>query len=168
MLWSRMGLLNQIEAKTLGSAQSNLKAARADAAFAIPATVSVACGSADFAQRLPESSSDQVNALQQLEIASLSAPQSPPALRAIRPRPRNVAGADSAAEAATLADVVITPAMIEAPRGQPLPAAARAVGVSATSFKRACRQLGIRRWGYRRGPGRRRGGQGASDSPPLA
>ena len=51
---------------------------------------------------------------------------------------------------------MITSAMIEALRGQPLPAAARAVGVSATTFKRACRRLGIRRWGFRRGPGRRR------------
>ena len=151
-------MLGRVEAETLGTAQSNLKAARADCAFAIPAVVPVA-RTADFAQRLSDKCSDQVNALQQLEIAPLSPSQSPAALPAIRPRPRNVAGAKSTAEAATLADVVITSAMIKALMGKPLPAAARAVGVSATSFKRACRQLGIRRWGYRRGPGRRRGGQ---------
>ena len=70
---------------------------------------------------------------------------------AARMRPKNVAGADGTAGAATLADVVITSSMIEALRGQPLPAAARAVGVSATSFKRACRRLGLRRWGIRWG-----------------
>ena len=152
MLWSRMGLLGRVEAETLGSAH-------ADCAFAIPAVVPVARSPADFAQRFSDKCSDQVNALQQLEIAPLSPSQSPAALPAIRPRPRNVAGAKSTAEAATLADVVITSAMIKALMGKPLPAAARAVGVSATSFKRACRQLGIRRWGYRRGPGRHRGGQ---------
>ena len=159
ILCSRMGLFGRVEAETLGSAQSNPKAARADVAFAISAVVPVALSPADFSQRHSDRYSDQVNALQQLEIASLSGSQTPTALHAIRPRPRIIAGADSKAEAATLADVVITSAMIEALRGQPLPAAARAVGVSATSFKRACRQLGIRRWGFRRGPGRRRCGQ---------
>ena len=157
----RMGLLSHIEAVSLGSAQRNQKAACVDAALTIP----TAGGPADCVQRLSDKCSDQVNALQQLK--SLTALQSPTALPAIRLRPGNVTGADGTAEAATNADVVITSAMIEALRGQPLPAAARAVGVSATTFKRACRRLGIRRWGFRRGPGRRRGGQGTSDSPPL-
>ena len=50
--------------------------------------------------------------------------------------------------------VVLTHDLLRALRGQPLPLAARAVGVSATSFKRACRKLGIDRWEYTRGPGR--------------
>ena len=56
---------------------------------------------------------------------------------------------------------ILTPAILAALQGQPLPAAARAVGMSATAFKRACRRLGIRRWGFRRGPGRRRLGGGS-------
>ena len=36
----------------------------------------------------------------------------------------------------------------------PLPLAARAVGLSATAFKRACRRLGVQRWAYTRGPAR--------------
>ena len=56
---------------------------------------------------------------------------------------------------------VLTPAILAALQGQPLPAAARAVGMSATAFKRACRQLGVRRWGFRRWPGRRRLGGGS-------
>ena len=56
---------------------------------------------------------------------------------------------------------VLTPAILAALQGQPLPAAARAVGMSVTAFKRACRRLGIRRWGFRRGPGRRRLGGGS-------
>ena len=54
------------------------------------------------------------------------------------------------------AATVLTPAILAALQGQPLPAAARSVGMSATAFKRACRRLGTRRWGFRRGPGRRR------------
>ena len=54
------------------------------------------------------------------------------------------------------AATVLTPTILSALQGQPLPAAARSVGMSATAFKRACRRLGIRRWGFRRGPGRRR------------
>ena len=56
---------------------------------------------------------------------------------------------------------VLTPAILAALQGQPLPAAARAVGMSVTAFKRACRRLGVRRWGFRRGPGRRRLGGGS-------
>ena len=54
------------------------------------------------------------------------------------------------------AATVLTPTILAALQGQPLPAAARSVGMSATAFKRACRRLGTRRWGFRRGPGRRR------------
>ena len=129
-----------------------------------PSPFPPSCRSPAVLQTLHSVSDKFSDALQQLEIAPLSAPQSP-CDSAASPQCSRDAGADSTAEAATLADVVITSAMIEALRG--LPAATRTVGVSATSFKRACRRLEIRRWGYRRGPGRRRG-QGASDSPPLA
>ena len=58
--------------------------------------------------------------------------------------------------------VVFTPGLLDALRGQPVPAAARAAGVSVTAFKRACRRLGVRRWEFRRGPARnRRDGSGA-------
>ena len=50
--------------------------------------------------------------------------------------------------------VVITLPLLDALRGLSLPHAARVVGVSATAFKKACRRLGVRRWDYRRGPGR--------------
>ena len=50
--------------------------------------------------------------------------------------------------------VVLTLELLDALRGLPLPRAAQAVGVSATAFKKACRRLGVHRWGYRRGPGR--------------
>ena len=71
--------------------------------------------------------------------------------------------------------VVITSAVLLSLRDRPLPQAARAVGLSATAFKRACRRLGIRRWEYKRGPGRARDNpaaarQGARDDsrPPSA
>ena len=75
---------------------------------------------------------------------------------------------------ASPASVVVTLAVIESLRGLPLPQAARSIGVSATSFKRACRQLGVRRWQYTRGRGRPAGGplqqartpQAASDAQP--
>ena len=51
--------------------------------------------------------------------------------------------------------VLLTSDTLAALRGLPLPQAARAVGLSATAFKRACRRLGVRRWDYKRGPGRR-------------
>ena len=50
--------------------------------------------------------------------------------------------------------VVVTSALVHSLRGLPLPQAARAVGLSATAFKRACRRLGVARWDYTRGPGR--------------
>ena len=50
--------------------------------------------------------------------------------------------------------ILITTELLAALRGLPLPRAARAVGISATAFKRACRRLGLRRWDYKRGPGR--------------
>ena len=58
--------------------------------------------------------------------------------------------------------VIFTPELLEALRGRPLSAAARAVGVSETAFKNACRRLGIRRWDYRRGPAR----HGTAVGPP--
>ena len=61
-------------------------------------------------------------------------------------------GAASASRSAVR--VVLTHDLLRALRGQPLPLAARAVGVSATSFKRACRRLGVGRWEYTRGPAR--------------
>ena len=86
-----------------------------------PSPFPPSCRSPAVLQTLHSGFLNQVNASQQIK----SPPKS--ALPAIRPRPQNVAGADSTAEAAPLADVVITSAMIEALRGQPLPAAARAV-----------------------------------------
>ena len=50
--------------------------------------------------------------------------------------------------------VVLTHDLLRALRGQPLPLAARAVGVSVTAFKRACRRLGVGRWEHKRGPAR--------------
>ena len=50
--------------------------------------------------------------------------------------------------------VALSIELLESLRGLPLPRAAQAVGVSATAFKKACRKLGIPRWGYRRGPGK--------------
>ena len=55
--------------------------------------------------------------------------------------------------------VVITTAVIDSLRGLPVPHAARSIGVSVTAFKRACRRLGVNRWQYARGPGRRAGGR---------
>ena len=48
--------------------------------------------------------------------------------------------------------VVITSDVIQKLRSLPLQEAARAVGVSATAFKHACRRLGLRRWAYKRRP----------------
>ncbi len=57
--------------------------------------------------------------------------------------------------------VVVTPALLTTLAGLPLPRAAAAVGVSTTALKKACRKLGLARWGFRRGAGRsaRRGAQ---------
>ena len=76
-----------------------------------------------------------------------------------RPRPRVAPGIEPGTDPSSAAkrpaqQVVLTCGLIHSLRGQPLPLAARAVGVSATSFKRACRKLGIDRWEYTRGPGR--------------
>ena len=48
--------------------------------------------------------------------------------------------------------VVVTRPILDGLCGLPLPRAAQALGVSATSFKKACRRLGVRRWDYKRGP----------------
>ena len=48
--------------------------------------------------------------------------------------------------------LIITPILLQSLRGISLPHAAQAVGISVYAFKRACRQLGIRRWPYTRGP----------------
>ena len=48
--------------------------------------------------------------------------------------------------------LIITPALLQSLSGISLPHAAKAVGISAYAFKRACRQLGICRWPYTRGP----------------
>ena len=48
--------------------------------------------------------------------------------------------------------LIITPILLQSLRGISLPHAAKAVGISVYAFKRACRQLGIRRWPYTRGP----------------
>ena len=62
--------------------------------------------------------------------------------------------------------VELTPETLAALRGLPLPLAAGAVGVCATAFKRACRNLGVVRWDYKRGPGRgRRNGHNAAAAP---
>ena len=50
--------------------------------------------------------------------------------------------------------VVITCALLQALRDLPMSGAAQALCISVTSLKKACRRLGIRRWAYRRGPGR--------------
>ena len=63
--------------------------------------------------------------------------------------------------------VVLTHDIIHSLRGQPVPLAARAVGVSAISFKRACRRLGVGRWEHTRGlaraPRKRRGAVPSGD-----
>ena len=61
------------------------------------------------------------------------------------------------------ASSALTTEALRSLRGLPLPQAARAVGVSATAFKRACRRLGVQRWDYTRGPGRRTS-RGPNDS----
>ena len=57
-----------------------------------------------------------------------------------------------------LAPVILTPSLLESLHGLKLPQAAKAVGISITTFKHACRRLGIPRWQGTRGPGRRRPG----------
>ena len=47
--------------------------------------------------------------------------------------------------------VVLTRELVFALADLPLLRAAAAAGISATSFKRACRRLGVRRWVYKRG-----------------
>jgi hypothetical protein len=63
--------------------------------------------------------------------------------------------------------VLITPQLVAGLRGLPLPQAARAVGVSATAFKKACRKLGIDRWEFKRGPGRARRRDAAAPRRPA-
>ena len=50
--------------------------------------------------------------------------------------------------------VIVTAQLLDALRGLSLPKAASTLGVSTTAFKRACRSLGIIRWGFTRGPAR--------------
>jgi hypothetical protein len=50
--------------------------------------------------------------------------------------------------------VVVTLELLESLKGQPLPRAAAALGVSVTALKKACRRLGLARWDYYRGPAR--------------
>ena len=78
---------------------------------------------------------------------------------AIVPRPRTVPARPPFPPAPTPSPVVITTAVIDSLRGLPVPHAARSIGVSVTAFKRACRRLGVNRWQYARGPGRRAGGR---------
>ena len=64
--------------------------------------------------------------------------------------------------------VVVSLDLLNSLRGLPLPLAASAVGLSATAFKKTCRRLGVTRWGYRRGPGRKYSGAspGTAATPP--
>ena len=55
----------------------------------------------------------------------------------------------------TSAPAIITPALLQSAAGLSLQQAARSFGVSATSFKHACRHFGIQRWEYKRGRGKR-------------
>ena len=50
--------------------------------------------------------------------------------------------------------VLLTRPLLANLAGYPLDHAARALGLSAMAFKRACRKLGVKRWAYRRGPGK--------------
>ena len=69
----------------------------------------------------------------------------------IRPRRKILAdGTVALPEAVTL-----TPELLDNVPGLPLRAAAAAVGVSPTAFKKACRKLGLRRWVYQRPPSKR-------------
>ena len=94
-------------------------------------------------------------------VHSTSPPDAAAPSRAVliaRPRGRTHAARRSRARGACLLDaapVAVTTEDLESLRGISLRQAARAVGVSVTAFKRACRRLGIVRWEYKRGPGRR-------------
>ena len=59
---------------------------------------------------------------------------------------------DSELPCALESPLIITPILLQSLHGISLPHAAKAVGISVYAFKRACRQLGIRRWPYTRGP----------------
>ena len=67
-------------------------------------------------------------------------------------RKRNTLGNERAY--ITSAPAIITPGLLQSVAGLSLPQAARSFGVSATSFKHACRHFGIQRWEYRRGRGK--------------
>ena len=72
--------------------------------------------------------------------------------------PRRKSRADAAL--APAAPVVVTRELVAFLAGLPLCRAAAAAGVCTTSFKKACRKLGVRRWTYRR----RSKGEGVVDS----
>ena len=81
--------------------------------------------------------------------AATTTPKPPPEpSSAIRPRPLRGLREEP---------VVVTRSALQLLSDRPLPQAARALGVSATALKHACRRLGIRRWAHRRGPARRKG-----------
>ena len=50
--------------------------------------------------------------------------------------------------------VVVTQELLGTLAGLPLPRAAAAVDMSISTFKKACRKLGLAHWDYQRGPGR--------------
>ncbi|MFN9938450.1 MAG: RWP-RK domain-containing protein, partial [bacterium] len=55
--------------------------------------------------------------------------------------------------------IVVTPSLLESLSELPLARAAASLGLNISSFKRACRRLGIPRWRYTRGP---------SKTPPIS
>jgi hypothetical protein len=95
-----------------------------------------------------------------LQVSPTSARTLAPAAAAknlptILPSSRSPEGTADRLSSPSPSPLVITREQIDALRGLPLPRAAGAVGISATAFKRACRRLGVARWDYKRGPGRR-------------
>ena len=105
---------------------------------------------AGFGPSSPSSNTDDICCTPSTSVPSAAA-ASPECLKdqghAIFPRRRGRSAGQPLQQ-----PVVVTPESIRKLRGLPLQAAARALGVSATAFKRACRRLGLRRWTYKRGP----------------
>jgi hypothetical protein len=92
-----------------------------------------------------------------------SSPTTSMFVRVIHPRCKGHAAAtDDAATGCRKPPVAVTPEVIRALRGQSVGAAAAALGVSPTAFKRACRKLGLRRWDYARGRAARAAGKAAA------